>query len=91
MFNIYIRVNGAPNAQEILGYPAPKFVVDEKAAMSLKFKPSIFPSLSILEKAGTKMFANSLVLICSLYGFCKFLKINSLYESLINGIQFSTT
>ena len=39
MFNIYIRVNGAPNALEILGYPAPKFVVDEKAALSLKFKP----------------------------------------------------
>jgi len=42
MFNIYIRVNGAPNAIEILGYPAPKFVVDEKAALSLKFKPNIY-------------------------------------------------
>lgn len=45
MFNIYIRVNGAPNALEILGYPAPKFVVDEKAALSLKFKPSIYYKL----------------------------------------------
>ncbi len=45
MFNIYIRVNGAPNALEILGYPAPKFVVDEKAALSLKFKPAIYYKL----------------------------------------------
>ncbi|MEA2099500.1 MAG: DNA polymerase III subunit delta [Campylobacterota bacterium] len=45
MFNIYIRVNGAPNAIEILGYPAPKFVVDEKAALSLKFKPNIYYKL----------------------------------------------
>ena len=42
MFNIYIRVNGTPNALEILGYPAPKFVVEEKSALSLRFKPSIY-------------------------------------------------
>jgi DNA polymerase-3 subunit delta len=45
MFNIYIRVHGAPNALEILGYPAPKFVVDEKAALSLKFKPNTYYKL----------------------------------------------
>jgi len=45
MFNIYIRVNGAPNALEILGYPAPKFVVDEKAAIALKFKPHTYSKL----------------------------------------------
>ena len=45
MFNIYIRVNGAPNALEILGYPAPKFVVDEKASMSLRFKPDVYYKL----------------------------------------------
>ncbi len=45
MFNIYIRVHGAPNALDILGYPAPKFVVDEKAALSLKFKPNIYYKL----------------------------------------------
>jgi len=45
MFNIYIRVNGAPNALEILGYPAPKFVVDEKAALSIKFKPNTYSKL----------------------------------------------
>ena len=38
LFHIYIRINGAPNALEILGYPAPKFVVDAKAAMSIKIK-----------------------------------------------------
>ena len=48
MFNIYIRVNGAPNALEILGYPAPKFVVDEKAALSLKFKPNTYYKLQEL-------------------------------------------
>ena len=42
MFNIYIRVNGAPNALEILGYPAPKFVVEEKSALSLRFKPNTY-------------------------------------------------
>lgn len=45
MFNIYIRVNGAPNALEILGYPAPKFVVDEKSQLSIKFKPEIYAKL----------------------------------------------
>ena len=45
MFNIYIRVNGAPNALEILGYPAPKFVVDEKAEMSIKIKPNTYYKL----------------------------------------------
>lgn len=45
MFNIYIRVNGAPNALEILGYPAPKFVVEEKAAQSIKIKPYTYSKL----------------------------------------------
>jgi DNA polymerase-3 subunit delta len=38
MFNIYIRVNGIANGIDILGFMAPKFVVDEKAALSIKFK-----------------------------------------------------
>lgn len=60
MFNIYIRVNGAPNALEILGYPAPKFVVDEKAAMSLKFKPNTYYKLSeLLLEAELKMKSSS--------------------------------
>ncbi|QOP46167.1 DNA polymerase III subunit delta [Sulfurimonas paralvinellae] len=42
MFNIYIRINGAPNALEILGYPAPKFVVEQKAAQAIKIKPAAF-------------------------------------------------
>lgn len=45
MFNIYIRVNGTPNALDILGYPAPKFVVDEKAALSIKFRPQTYSKL----------------------------------------------
>lgn len=45
MFNIYIRVHGAPNALEILGYPAPKFVVEEKAALSIKIKPFVYSKL----------------------------------------------
>jgi len=56
MFNIYIRVNGAPNALDILGYPAPKFVVDEKAALSLKFKPYTYSKLhELLLKSELKM------------------------------------
>jgi DNA polymerase-3 subunit delta len=45
MFNIYIRVHGAPNALDILGYPAPAFVVKEKAELSLKFKPQTYYKL----------------------------------------------
>ncbi len=45
MFHIYIRINGAPNAMEILGYPAPKFVVEDKAAMSIKIKPATYYKL----------------------------------------------
>ena len=45
MFNIYIRVNGAPNALEILGYPAPSFVVEEKASRAIKIKPQTFTKL----------------------------------------------
>ncbi|MCF6310524.1 MAG: DNA polymerase III subunit delta [Sulfurimonas sp.] len=60
MFNIYIRVNGAPNALEILGYPAPKFVVDEKAALSLKFKPHTYYKLhELLLSSELKMKSSS--------------------------------
>jgi len=45
MFNIYIRVNGTPNALDILGYPAPKFVVEAKAAQSIKIKPFTYSKL----------------------------------------------
>ena len=60
MFNIYIRVNGAPNALEILGYPAPKFVVDDKASMSLKFKPHTYYKLhELLLESELKMKSSS--------------------------------
>lgn len=39
MFNIYIRENGNVNAKEILGYNPPRFVVDEKARLSMKIQP----------------------------------------------------
>jgi len=56
MFNIYIRVNGRPNALEILGYPAPGFIVEEKAALSLKIKPNIYYKLhSLLLESELKM------------------------------------
>jgi len=48
MFNIYIRINGAPNAKEILGYNAPKFVVEKKAATSMKIKLPTYTKLTTL-------------------------------------------
>jgi len=39
MFNIYIKVNGVVNARDILGYPAPKHIVDQKASLAIKIKP----------------------------------------------------
>jgi len=45
LFNIYIRVNGAPNALEILGYPAPKFIVEQKASLAIKIKPQTYYKL----------------------------------------------
>ena len=45
MFNIYIRINGAPNALEILGYPAPSFVVEQKASSAIKIKPETYSKL----------------------------------------------
>jgi len=48
MFNIYIRVNGAPNALEILGHPLPPQILKERSAMSLKFKPYTYYKLHTL-------------------------------------------
>jgi len=45
MFNIYIRINGAPNALEILGYPAPSFVLEQKASVAIKIKPQTYSKL----------------------------------------------
>lgn len=45
MFNIYIRINGAPNAIDILGYNAPKSVVETKASQAIKIKPSTYYKL----------------------------------------------
>jgi DNA polymerase-3 subunit delta len=60
MFNIYIKVNGTPNALEILGYPAPRFVVDKKASMSLKFTPYTYYKLhELLLNSELKMKSSS--------------------------------
>jgi DNA polymerase-3 subunit delta len=48
MFNIYIRINGAPNAYEILGHPLPPKILKERSAMSLKFKPHTYYKLHTL-------------------------------------------
>lgn len=56
MFNIYIRVNGTPNAVDILGYNAPAFVVEKKASQAIKIKPSVFLKLhELLLEAELKM------------------------------------
>jgi DNA polymerase-3 subunit delta len=56
LFHIYIRVNGAPNAIEILGYNPPKNIVDEKAALSIKFKPQTYSKLlELLLESDLKM------------------------------------
>lgn len=39
LFNTYIRINGSPDSKAILGYNVPAFVLKQKAAFSLKFKP----------------------------------------------------
>jgi len=56
MFNIYIRVNGTPNALEILGYPLPPQILKERSAISLKFKPYTYYKLnSLLLESELKM------------------------------------
>ncbi|MBU0633143.1 DNA polymerase III subunit delta [bacterium] len=45
LFNIYIRVNGAPDSMAILGYNLPQFILKEKATFSLKFKPSAYKNM----------------------------------------------
>jgi len=56
MFNIYIRINGAPNAIEILGYNPPKHIVQEKAQQAIKIKPQTYYTLhQLLLDAELKM------------------------------------
>jgi len=79
MFNIYIRVNGAPNALDILGYPAPAFVVKDKAELSLKFKPNTYYKLQeLLLDAELKMKSakgvdKNAILLSTLIRFQKYL------------------
>ena len=56
MFNIYIRINGAPNALEILGHPLPPQILKDRSALSLKFKPHTYYRLhSLLLESELKM------------------------------------
>jgi len=48
MFNIYIRINGAPNAIDILGHPLPPQILKERSELSLKFKPHTYFKLQNL-------------------------------------------
>ncbi|MBA1438329.1 MAG: DNA polymerase III subunit delta [Epsilonproteobacteria bacterium] len=78
MFNIYIRINGAANAIDILGYPAPKFVVDTKANQAIKIKPQTYYALhELLLDAELKMKSagsnKSAILISTLLQFQKIL------------------
>jgi DNA polymerase III subunit delta len=45
LFNTYIRINGAPDSQAILGYMLPQFILAERANFSLKFKPSQYKAI----------------------------------------------
>ncbi len=40
LFNAYIRLHGAPNSKEILGYNLPKFIENERASLATRIKPA---------------------------------------------------
>ena len=42
MFHIYIKLYGAPNSKEILGYQLPKFIEQERASLAIKIKSSTY-------------------------------------------------
>jgi len=78
MFNIYIRVNGTPNALDILGYPAPKFVVEEKASLAIKLRPITYSKLhELLLKSELEMKSSHIdkgaILLSTLIKFQKIL------------------
>lgn len=45
LFNTYIRINGTPDSQAILGYTLPQFILTERANFSLRFKPVHYKAL----------------------------------------------
>ena len=78
LFNIYIRVNGAPNAREILGFSPPPQVLKEKAELSYRLKPSVYYKLhQLLLDAELKMKSAGVdkgaILLSSLIRFQKLL------------------
>lgn len=40
LFHAYIKLHGAPNSKEILGYQLPKFIEQERASLAVKIKSS---------------------------------------------------
>ena len=42
LFHTYIKLHGAPNSKEILGYQLPKFIEQERASLSIRIKYSTF-------------------------------------------------
>jgi len=40
LFHAYIKLHGAPNSKEILGYQLPKFIEQERAALAVRIKSS---------------------------------------------------
>lgn len=48
MFYMYIKINGFPDAKEILGYAPPKFVVEQKAKLSMKFNQEKYEKIVTL-------------------------------------------
>jgi len=48
LFNIYIKVNGAPSSLDILGYKLPNFIEQARATLSIKFKESQYKKLLTL-------------------------------------------
>jgi DNA polymerase-3 subunit delta len=40
LFSAYIKIHGAPNSKEILGYSLPKFIEDSRAQLAIRIKPA---------------------------------------------------
>ena len=40
LFSAYIKIHGAPNSKEILGYALPKFIEQERANLAIRIKPA---------------------------------------------------
>jgi DNA polymerase-3 subunit delta len=48
MFYVYIKLHGTPSAKEILGYEPPRFIVEQRAKLSMKFKQETYEKILTL-------------------------------------------